>query len=68
MHEWFPSDRSYTKNATRGFIFTKELLLTGAVNGLLWVWDRKIELPRFDFRPQDAGVLFMDQGAIKLPL
>ncbi|OCK81062.1 hypothetical protein K432DRAFT_381662 [Lepidopterella palustris CBS 459.81] len=56
VREFWAGDSSAERNAIRGVVWTKELMVTGAVNGLLRAWDRQTNQVRFDLRVRQGTV------------
>ncbi|KAF2489935.1 WD40 repeat-like protein [Lophium mytilinum] len=49
-------DHSAGRNAIRGVFWTKELMVTANVNGLLRAYDRQTHQPRFDLRVRQGDI------------
>ncbi|OCK74632.1 WD40 repeat-like protein [Lepidopterella palustris CBS 459.81] len=56
VRTFWAGDNSAERNAIRGVVWTKELMVTGAVNGLLRAWDRQTNQVRFDLRVRQGSV------------
>ncbi|KAF2814627.1 WD40 repeat-like protein [Mytilinidion resinicola] len=56
VHTFWAGDSSAGRNAICGVVWTKDLMITGAVNGLLRAWDRQTHQVRFDLRERQGEV------------